>query len=58
VGILRVKLEKLIPELKVKAEESMVMQKKIELEKKQVDKEREAAGEEAKIAKDQKDKAT
>lgn len=58
MGILRVKLEKLIPELKVKAEESMVMQKKIELEKKQVDKEREAAGEEAKIAKDQKDKAT
>ena len=58
MGILRVKLEKLIPELKVKAEESMVMQEKIELEKKQVDKEREAAGEEAKIAKDQKDKAT
>lgn len=34
------------------------MQKKIEIEKKQVDKEREIAGEEAKSAKEQKDKAT
>ena len=58
VGVLRVKLEKLIPELKVKAEESAIMQKNIEVQKKQVDKEREAASVEAAAAKIEKDKAT
>lgn len=38
VGVLRVKLEKLIPELKQKAEESAIAQKQIETEKKEVDK--------------------
>ena len=39
VGVLRVELEVLIPELKVKADESAVMQKDIEVQKKHVDKE-------------------
>jgi dynein heavy chain len=58
VDSLKKTLEELIPNLKIAEEQSREVQKKIEIEKKEVDRQRKIAGEEAASAKEQKDKAT
>jgi len=58
VGELRANLEILIPQCKQAAEESQEKQKEIELQRKEVEKEKKIAGEQAALAKEEKDKAT
>lgn len=58
VGELRQNLEILIPQCKQAAEESQEKQKEIELQRKEVEKEKKIAGEQAALAKEEKDKAT